>query len=219
MIIVIDGVSGSGKSSTAKAVAGRLGIEYLDSGALYRAASWIWLEEGCPENPADKLSGRDIRFEYSDGLFRVFVDGSEITEELRRQRISEVVSRVAADSGVRDFVNNLMRNAVRSGRYIADGRDLGSTVFPDADLKFYMEASLDVRARRRFEEMKEAGESVTPEQVRQNIAARDEADTRREASPLVKPDDAYIIDTSEITFDEQVERIIAIIRNKFNINP
>src|SRR5690625_2807066 len=112
MIIVIVGLSGSGKSSTAKVVAETLGIGYLDSGPLYRAASWVWLNEDKPQRLRDRLSSRKICFDYQGGRFRVFVDGTDISDEIRKQRISDVVSQVAADPEVRDYINDLMRRAV-----------------------------------------------------------------------------------------------------------
>lgn len=213
MIIVIDGPSGSGKSSTAKAVAEKLGIEYLDSGALYRAVTLIWLEEERPSESEflDILSSKKIRFEYTEGTFCIRMNGRDLTLELRRPYVSDHVSRVAALPKVRGFVNRLMREAVRNGLYIADGRDLGTVVFPDADLKIYMDASLDVRADRRFDELKNAGESISRKEVKENLRLRDHADSTRDEAPLVQPEGAKRIDTSRISFDEQVEEISSYI--------
>jgi CMP/dCMP kinase len=219
MIIVIDGLSGSGKSSTAKAVAEKLGIQYLDSGALYRVATYIWLEaEKDTEKFIDILPLKEIQFDYVDNHFTVFVDGEDISHEIRKQKVSDHVSIVATMPEVRTFINRLMRKAVSSANYIADGRDLGSAVFPDADLKFYMEASIDVRAMRRYKEMKENDESVTFEQVKENLQNRDSRDQTREMDPLVVPEDAYIIDTSSKTFNEQVNEICGVISEKLLLN-
>jgi CMP/dCMP kinase len=219
MIIVIDGLSGSGKSSTAKAVAEKLGIQYLDSGALYRVATYIWLKaDKDTEKFLDILPLKDIQFEYVDKDFIIHVDGVNVSHEIRKQNVSEHVSIVAAMPDVRIFINTLMRKAVKDSNYIADGRDLGSAVFPDADLKFFMEASLEVRAERRFKELKQSDESVTLRQVMENLSDRDSRDKSRKMDPLVKPEDAYIIDTSAKTFDEQVNEICTIISEKVLIN-
>lgn len=219
MIIVIDGLSGSGKSSTAKEVAKKLGIEYLDSGALYRVVTWIWLEaEGPKESFLDNLSSKDIRFRYEDQVFQVSVDGRDITDLIRSERVSTEVSRVAAIPEVRAFVNAKMRRAVQKGAWIADGRDLGTAVFPKAELKFFMKASIDVRARRRYEELLQQGEETDFRSVKQNLADRDKKDMSRDADPLRKPEDAIEVDTSGKTFDDQVNEICTIIRNRLNRN-
>lgn len=219
MIIVIDGLSGSGKSSTAKAVAEKLDIQYLDSGALYRAVTYIWLKvEKDKKAFLEILDSNDIRFEYRDNLFVVYINDKDVSKEIRTQKVSDHVSFVAAMPEVRRFINDLMRKAVKDGKYIADGRDLGSAVFPDADLKFYMEASLDVRAKRRYDELISQGEAVTLEEVKANLKKRDDNDTSREMDPLVKPKDAYVIDTSTKTFDEQIKEISSVISEKLLLN-
>lgn len=219
MIIVIDGLSGSGKSSTAKAVADNLDIQYLDSGALYRAVTFIWLTEKKSDDTFfEILTSKDIRFEYKENRFRVFVDSKEVSKNIRNQEVADQVSHVAAMPVVRNFVNDLMRKAVENEDFIGDGRDLGSVVFPDADLKFYMKASLDIRAERRLSELISDGENVTLPEVKENLRKRDEADQNRTLDPLVKTPDAHEIDTSEKTFDEQVKEIVSVIREKLNIN-
>jgi len=225
MIIVIDGPSGSGKSSTAKAVADKLGIEYLDSGALYRAVSLIWLEEQKPseEKFIDILSSKEICFSYRSGTFSVQVNGKNFTDMIRKPFVTEQVSHVAAIPSVRDFVNELMRRAVRNGRYIADGRDLGTVVFPNAVLKLFMEAPLAVRAKRRHDELKAAGENITLEEVENNLQSRDLSDSTRKKDPLARADDAIIIDNSSKSFDEQVEEISSLVEkvlgNEHNFTP
>lgn len=219
MIIVIDGLSGSGKSSTARAVAEQLGIQYLDSGALYRAVTYIWLEEKASEELfLENLFSKDIRFYFQDHQFHVWVDGEDVSRKIRTGRVSNHVSTVASMPGVRKYVNELMREAVQKDSYIADGRDLGSAVFPDADLKFFMKASLDVRAKRRHEEMTEGGEKISLGEVERNLEQRDYLDSTREIDPLCKPADAIEIDTSGITFDEQVHMICSIITEHLNLN-
>ncbi|TVQ67059.1 MAG: (d)CMP kinase [Balneolaceae bacterium] len=219
MIIVIDGPAGSGKSSTAKELARRHGIRFLDSGALYRAVTLRWLEKGRPgrEEFIELLTDIDIRTEADAENFRIFINGGEVTEKIRSGEIAQHVSRVAAVPEVREFINRYMRDLVKTGVYIADGRDLGSAVFPDADLKFYMDASLDERAGRRYKEMREKGQNVTLDEVRDNLASRDEMDRNRAADPLKQPEDALVIDTTGKSFDEQINEMSEIIqKNSFS---
>lgn len=208
MIIVIDGPAGSGKSSTARAVADKMGIEYIDSGALYRALTLLYLKsEEDPESFFALLEESSISFRYENGLFRVFLNGDEVTESLRSMEVAEKVSEVAAIPESRAHVNRLMRDAVDNGRYIAEGRDLGTAVFPDADLKIFMSADVEERARRRFEEQKANDPDSTLEEVKQNILDRDTQDSRREADPLKMADDAVEIDTTDLNFEQQVQQI------------
>lgn len=215
MIIVIDGPAGSGKSSTAKAVAEKMQIEYLDSGALYRALTWMYIQAGEDRKAFfDMLKKASISFTYHDNMFHVTVNGTDITDRLRSSAVSNLVSHVASDPRARTFVNELMRKAVKHGRYIAEGRDLGTAVFPDADLKFFMVADIDERARRRFKERRAAGEEVTLDEIRENIRLRDEKDSKRETDPLKKAPDAIELNTTEMSFIEQVHHICSIIEQK-----
>ncbi len=215
MIVVIDGPAGSGKSSTARAVADQLQIEYLDSGALYRAVTLMYLEANRDiETFFRLLDEKEISFWYEDQTFFVNVDGCPVTDEIRTPKVAEHVSKVAAMPRVRSFVNNLMRKVVADGVYIAEGRDLGTAVFPDADLKFYMKASLDERARRRYEERKEDNPDLTFESVKENIIQRDQTDSERKADPLKKADDAIEIDTTNLTFEQQVNQICLKVKQR-----
>lgn len=218
MIIVIDGPAGSGKSSTARAVAGKLGIEYLDSGALYRALTVVYLNEEWDDLTSffELLSTLSISFKYEDDLFRVWINQEEVTDQLRSEEISEQVSEVASLPQVRSFVNELMHKAVQTGSYIAEGRDLGTAVFPDADLKFFMSASVDERARRRLEQLQQKGVDTTLGKVHKNIRQRDQKDTQRTSDPLKKADDAIEVDTTSLTFEQQVEQICSTIKQKIN---
>jgi CMP/dCMP kinase len=217
MIIVIDGPSGSGKSSTAKAVAERLDLQYLDSGALYRAVTWVWLKEGRPETSfIDILTSKEIHFEYRQGRFTVLIDGVNIDREIRTQQVSDHVSDLSARPEIRTFVNGLMRRRVSEGTFIADGRDLGSAVFPDAELKFYMDADLDTRADRRYRELIDSGQPANYKQVRRNLQSRDQKDRTRKTDPLLELDDAIRVDTSGIEFDVQVDIICRRIKEYFS---
>lgn len=220
MIIVIDGPAGSGKSSTAKAIAYRLNIQLLDSGALYRAITYLWIEAGKPDKIEffQLLPGIQLDAYYKDKTFFVLADGKDITSEIRRQEVANYVSEVAAYPQARSYVNEFMRNLVRKGTFVADGRDLGTAVFPDADLKFYMDASLEERAKRRFEEMNQLDRSVTFTEVKGNLEKRDHTDQSRKTDPLKKAEDAVVIDTTGKTFDEQVNMMITIINQRLKLN-
>lgn len=213
MIIVIDGPAGSGKSSTARSVANRLQIEYLDSGALYRTATLIYLDA---DRDKDKffrlLEQQEISFYYEEQTFQVEINGRSVTNEIRTPRVANSVSEVAAMPEVRAHVNKLMREVVPNGVYIAEGRDLGTAVFPDADLKFYMSATLDERAQRRYKELKGNNPDLTLEQVKANIRHRDKLDSKREADPLKKAEDAIEIDTTNLTFEQQVDQICSKVK-------
>jgi len=213
MIIVIDGPAGSGKSSTARSVANRLQIEYLDSGALYRTATLIYLEADRDKEEFFRLlENKKISFRYEAQNFKIEVDGRPVTNEIRTPRVGNTVSEVAAMPEVRAHVNKLMRNVVPNGVYIAEGRDLGTAVFPDADLKFYMSANLDERARRRYMEQKGNNPDLTLEEVKENIRRRDHKDSKRKADPLKKADDAIEIDTTNLTFEQQVDQICSKVK-------
>ena len=219
MIIVIDGPAGSGKSSTAKAIANRLNIRYLDSGALYRAITYLWINAGKPDKYTffDVLSEVKLQVRSDDLTFTVVANGVDISNEIRQQTVSNHVSELAALPQARNFVNRFMRNLVKKDAYIADGRDLGTAVFPEADLKFFMDASIDERAKRRFKELKDKGASVTFNEVAKNLKDRDYQDSNRKADPLRKADDAITIDTTGKTFDEQVLEMTEIIKEKLTL--
>lgn len=205
MIVTIDGPAGSGKSSTARAVARKLGIQFLDSGALYRVATLLYLDSDKSEPLfIERLKKSTISFHFQEKVFHVFLDGEEVTDKIRTMDVSEHVSEVASRKDVRSFVNTLMREAVKKDIYVADGRDLGTAVFPDAELKFYMVADLDTRARRRYEELKAKEIKADLESIKKNIAERDAKDSSRTEDPLKKAEDAISIDTSGLTLEEQV---------------
>ena len=217
MIVVIDGPAGSGKSSTAKAVAEQLGIQYLDSGALYRAATLVYIEANQDRDKFfDQLKSINISFHYTESFFHVSINEQDVSKEIRSMKVSENVSEVASMPEVRSFVNQLMNEAVQKSNFIADGRDLGTAVFPNAKMKFFMIADLETRAQRRLLELKDQGSDATLEQILQNIAERDQKDSSREADPLLKADDAIEIDTSSYKFEEQVDFISEKIRPLLN---
>ncbi|MCG8374666.1 MAG: (d)CMP kinase [Balneolales bacterium] len=208
MIVVIDGPAGSGKSSTAKAVAQQLGIQYLDSGALYRAATLVFIRANeVTEAFLELLKENQILFQFKEGNFEVFIDSENVSEEIRTMEVSNLVSTVASMPQVRAHINRLMNKVVEDGMFIADGRDLGTAVFPNAVLKFFMVADAETRAIRRLKDLKNTGVEVTLEDVIQNIEERDHTDSNRAADPLMKANDAIEIDSGTFTFQEQVDFI------------
>ncbi len=210
MIIVIDGPAGAGKSSTARAVARRSGLHLLDTGAFYRMATVLFLREGKDGSRLLKRleTARMEAVPARDGGLRFFLDGEDVGLQLRSPEVSGNVSIVAAIPQVRDQVNLRLRPMAAQGDFIAEGRDLGTVVFPQAELKFWMTADLDERARRRADELRQAGMAVDEASIRANLAERDHIDSSREAAPLTRAADAIDVDTSRLSFDEQVEFIM-----------
>ncbi len=216
-IVTLDGPAGSGKSTTARAVARRLGFRHLDSGALYRALTLALLESGIPEEEwADMdehaMRALDVTVTPEGKELVVSVRGRTVSDELRGTEVTSRVAYLASLPAARACLLNLQRAAGAQGRLVADGRDMGSVVFPHADVKVYLVADLEERARRRLKD----GGVIEPsdddlESQSQVIAERDRRDTEREHSPLRKPDDAVLLDTTRLTFDEQVDAIIDLV--------
>lgn len=214
IVIAIDGYSGCGKSSTAKAVAKELGYTYLDSGAMYRAATLHFLNNFLsPTNPQDvekALKTLEISFHPNPetGRQETFLNGLNIEDEIRSMRVSERVSEIATLKNVRhELVAQQQRLGKKKG-VVMDGRDIGSVVFPGAELKVFMSADLDTRSVRRQQELLEKGELVELDEIKNNLAERDRIDSSRKESPLLKMPDAMEIDTSYLTFESQVAQIV-----------
>lgn len=211
MIITIDGPAGSGKSTAARKLAARLEVPYLDTGAMYRAVAHAGLRRGIDfaDEPAVARLAGEIRIELDCGptFARVKVDGHDVSEAIRTMRVSAVTSLVARLPAVRRvLVAQQQRIGQELGSFVTEGRDQGSVVFPAAEVKFVLEASLERRAERRFQEMNADGETVTLEEVRRNIVARDETDAKQWA-PLLAAGKAIVIDTSNLSIGEVVERM------------
>ncbi|MCE7055727.1 (d)CMP kinase [Algoriphagus sp. AGSA1] len=214
IVIAIDGYSGCGKSSTAKAVAKELGYTYIDTGAMYRAATLHFLNNYLSlENPHDIEKGLKtltISFHLNpeSQLQETYLNGLHVDDEIRTMKVSDNVSEIAAIPAVRkDLVAQQQRLAKKKG-VVMDGRDVGSVVFPDAELKVFMTADLETRAVRRQAELLEKGEMVSLDDIKRNLSSRDEVDSSRSVGPLIKVEDAIEIDTSNITFTEQVDVIV-----------
>lgn len=216
-VIAIDGPAASGKSTTAKLIAEELNLLYIDTGAMYRAATFICLSNNLDINNEDliisALESNDITQQRINGDTKTFIDDRDVSEEIRTREVTSNVSKIAAYPLVRDVLVNKQKQMGNSKNVILDGRDIGTVVFPNADLKIFMVATVEERAKRRFEEFKSKGESLTIEDVIDDIKKRDLLDEQREASPLRKADDAIEIDTSELTINEQVEHIVNLVKS------
>lgn len=210
IIIAIDGPAGAGKSTIAKKVAARLGYAYIDTGAMYRTVTLCFLESSQPfsEEAVTHIANQiDIAFQYRDGVNRVFVDGREVTDEIRSLEVSQNVSKVAAVGGVRTAMVAAQRKIGEKGGVVMDGRDIGTVVFPKAQLKVFLTASVEERARRRYLELKEKGVPVDLADLEKRIAQRDELDENREISPLRCAEDAHYLDSTALSIDEVTEQI------------
>ena len=218
LIITIDGPAGSGKSTTARLVAQRLGYTYLDTGAMYRGMTVKALEQGIdvsrPEALAEMARRTEVRVETDPEGTRIIVDGRDVTDLLREPRVTRNASAVSAARGVRERMVELQRKIGLDGGIVAEGRDIGSVVFPQAEVKIYLEADLNCRAARRQRDLAQVGSSADPNKVEQEISARDRYDSTREHSPLVVPEGAVIIDNTDLTIEEQVDRVIEEVAKK-----
>jgi CMP/dCMP kinase len=219
MTIAIDGPAGSGKSTVARRVAALLGYLYLDSGAMYRAVALKALERAIALGNEAELESlaRETRIELkaptaeqeAAGLKnRVFLDGREVTEEIRTSEVAETASRVATIAGVRHVLVAEQQRAGQGGRVVMEGRDIGTVVFPEAELKIFLEASPEVRAQRRWKEHQEKGESLTLLEVLQEVRERDKRDRERKVSPLVKAEDAVLVDNTAMGIEETARLIV-----------
>ncbi|HEY5681526.1 MAG TPA: (d)CMP kinase [Pseudomonadales bacterium] len=213
-VITVDGPSGSGKGTLAGLLAERLGWHLLDSGALYRIVGAQAIARGLALDDeaaiAGMAAGLDIRFEDD----RVLVDGEDLTRTIRTEAVSSAASQVAALEGVRQAIFGLQRAMRRAPGLVADGRDMGTVVFPEADLKVYLEASPEVRAERRYNQLKNKGLSVTFRALLASIRERDERDMRRAVSPLRPAQDAILVDSTELTIDQVLDRVLAEARTR-----
>lgn len=223
IIIAIDGYSSTGKSSFAKLIAKELSFTYLDSGALYRAVTLLAQEAGIvdADNNIDEnrleeaLQEMDIHFRATPDGSKTFVGERCVESEIRSLKVSNSVSPVATLPIVRGFVDRKLREFGRNKRFVMDGRDIGTTVFPEAELKIFMTATAEVRARRRWNEMVAKGQSPDFEEVVKNIKERDYIDSHRETSPLVQAPDAVVLDNSDMTFDEQMAWFKTLLHERF----
>ncbi|MBI3911372.1 MAG: (d)CMP kinase [Armatimonadetes bacterium] len=218
LIIAVDGPAGSGKSTVARGVATRLGYTYIDSGAMYRAVAWKMREEGV--DPADARAvtciARQIRLEFRpvEGQQHLFVDGVDVSEAIRAPEISRLSSIVSAIPGVRQAMVQQQRRIGAGGGVVMEGRDIGTVVFPHADLKIYLDAALEERARRRCAELQSRGTACSYQEVLREMVERDARDKSRAHSPLRPAPDAVRIDTTGLTAEQVIDRIVDLARER-----
>lgn len=214
IIIAIDGHSSCGKSTMAKSIAQALGYIYIDSGAMYRVATLVALRKGLindgkpdVEKVVAAVKDIEITFQWDEktGRNTTFLNGANVEEEIRRLEVSQNVSPISTIAGVRHELVKQQRENGREKGIVMDGRDIGTVVFPDAELKIFMTASPEIRAQRRYDELAAKGEKVNFQEILQNVEGRDKIDSTRETSPLRKADDALVLDNSHMTREEQLE--------------
>jgi len=211
MIVAIDGPAGAGKSSVARQLAERVDFQHLDSGAFYRCFAFIALESNKDISSADDwtqlINHHQIRADYNTCPAKFFVNDNDVSELIRENRVSNAVAFVSTHAAVRDAVVGTLRDVSNSGNFIVDGRDIGSVVFPDAELKFFLTASIQERAKRRYLELKMKGTEVELDQLENEIRLRDQSDSTRALSPLTQAEDAELIDSTNMDIDQVIELI------------
>lgn len=216
--IAIDGPAGAGKSSISKVVANELGYLYIDTGAMYRGVTWAVLDSHVNVNNQKDveslLPSLDLTLEPTANACKVFVKGRDVTDLIRQQQINENVSTIASYKGVREYLFERQQAMAAVGGVILDGRDIGSVVLPKAELKIYLTASVDARAKRRWLEVQGTSNEQSLEDIKKNVESRDEMDKNRDESPLVCVEDAIVVDSSNMTFDETVEHILHLVQER-----
>ena len=217
IVVAIDGPAGAGKSTIAKLAAEKLGYAYIDTGAMYRSVAWKFLQTGKAFDE-DFISGLSktmlIDFKPEAKINRVFVDGTEVTDAIRTPEVTAIVSRVAAIGAVREAMVDQQRRMGEAGGVLMDGRDIGTVVFPNAQLKIFLTASVEERARRRYAEMVAKGQQIDLQQLQADIAERDKQDSERAISPLRQAEDALLLDTSDMGISEVTDRILQLVQER-----
>lgn len=214
--IAIDGPGGAGKSTLARRLAQELGYIYVDTGALYRAIGLYALRQNCPVQDADAvaalLPGIQLRLQYRQGEQRVLLNGEDVSDRIRQEAVSMAASAVAAHPAVRSFLLDTQRQLAADNNVLMDGRDIGTTVLPNATLKIYLTAPAEVRAARRVAQLAEKGVTADPATVLREINQRDEQDTHRAISPLCQAPDAVLVDTGDLDLEQSFQTLLALIR-------
>ncbi|MDD7218844.1 MAG: (d)CMP kinase [Clostridia bacterium] len=216
--IAIDGPAGAGKSTVARKVAAKLSFIYVDTGAMYRAMALYLLKKGVKGDSQEEISsvctGADINIEYKDKEQIVILNGENVNSLIRTEVVGNMASVSSANPRVREHLLKLQRNIAASNDVVMDGRDIGTTILPDAEVKIYLTASADTRAKRRFRELEEKGQTCDYEKIRQDIIDRDFRDMNREISPLCQAEDAVLVDSSDMDIEEVTDRILEIYNQK-----
>lgn len=216
--VAIDGPAGAGKSTIAKMLSKEMGYIYVDTGAMYRAMAVYFSQNGIdPDNEEminEAVKNVDIVIEYKDGAQQVILNGVNVTSLLRTEETGKMASKTSKYAAVRSKLVELQRNLAKSTDVLMDGRDIGTTVLPDAFVKIYLTASTEARAKRRYDELVEKGEECDYEEIKKDIESRDYQDMHREISPLRKADDAVLVDTSDMGIEEVINTIKKIIEDK-----
>lgn len=215
-VISIDGPAGSGKSSTAKKVAEELGFLYIDTGAMYRSVTLAAIRNNIDVTNHEKMtklaSQIDITFNRVNGKYHTYIDGEDVSREIRSSQVADLVSPVSTIEGVRKVLVDQQRKMAKEDNVVMEGRDIGTNVFPDAEYKFYLTAEVEVRAKRRMNDYQENGQSLTIDEIVEELKKRDKIDSSRKFAPLKKPAGAYVVDTTNLDFDEQVQIIVNKVR-------
>lgn len=216
--IAIDGPAGAGKSTIAKRAARELQFIYVDTGAMYRAIAYGLLQAGTDVEDgqalAEALSGMDVSIGYENGEQQVYLNGKNVSGVIRTEEVSRMASTAAAKPQVREMLKNLQQDLARRENVLMDGRDIGTMILPGAQLKIYLTASVHTRAERRYRELVERGESCSLEEIEADIRERDFRDMNRETAPLCQAEDAVLVDSSDMTIEEVVQRILALARER-----
>ena len=216
--IAIDGPGGAGKSSIAKAVAKKLGIIYVDTGALYRTIALNMLKKGISpkdtESVIAELPNFSLELQFIDGKQVILLDGEDVGDTIRTPEVSMAASAVSAIKEVREYLLNTQRNIARDNSVIMDGRDIGTVILPYAEVKIFLTASPEARAKRRYDELIAKGQSVTYEQVFAEMEERDRNDSTRDIAPCVQAEDATLLDNSKLNFEESVNAVIKIVNKQ-----
>lgn len=216
--VAVDGPAGAGKSSISKIVAKKLGYLYIDTGAMYRSVTWAVLHNYIDVNNQKAVEALlpelDLTMEASDDSCKVFIAGQDVTDFIRTPQVNNAVSIVASYKGVRQYLVERQRLMAEAGGVILDGRDIGSVVLPNAELKIYLTASVEARAMRRYLEVKGTVNEQTLEDIKDSVMQRDDMDKNRKESPLIQVEDAVLVDSSEMTFDETVEHILHLVQER-----
>ena len=225
IVITVDGYSSCGKSTFARSLAEKLGYIYIDSGAMYRAVTFLCMEKGMEisdkidiDRLEELIREIDIQFKYNELAKKteIFLNGANIEKEIRSIEVANKVSIISKMAIVREKLVSIQRSLGENKRIVMDGRDIGTVVFPNAEVKIFMTADIDIRTERRFKELSVTMNDISFEEVRKNLINRDKIDTSRKVSPLKMPKDAILLDNSHLTIDEQLDWGLNLIKEKYN---